>query len=156
MRMDRWRLGVVGIAAFALNGTACGIDIGHSCTDIGCGSGVSARLTPQSGSWQEGQYTLDLTIDERKQECTWRIPNDPPTNYVSCGGGVSVEIPSDADDSVLRVRVGSTPKALGLSLSRDGIVILAESPALTYEESHPNGPDCGVCRSTRVDFTVVD
>jgi hypothetical protein len=154
MQMERWRLGVVGIVAFALNGTACGI--GHSCTDIGCGSGVLATLTPQSGTWQEGQYTLDLTIDGRKQECTWRIPSDSPTGYASCGAGVRVELTSNVDDFALRVLVGSTPKALGLSLSRDGTVILAESPTLTYQESHPNGPDCGVCRSTTVDLTVVD
>jgi hypothetical protein len=154
MQMHRWWLGVVGIAAFVLNGTACGI--GHSCTDIGCGSGVSVTLTPQSGTWQEGQYTLDLTMDGRKQECTLRIPNDSPTGHVSCGGGVRMEFTSNVDDFVLRVLVDSAPKSLGLSLSRDGTVILAESPTLTYQESHPNGADCGVCRSTSVDVTVVD
>lgn len=154
MQMNRWRLGIVGIAALALNGTAC--DIAHSCTDIGCGSGVWATLTPQSGTWQEGQYTLVLTMDGRKQECTLRIPNDSTTGYESCGGGVRMEFTSNVDDFVLRVLVDSTPMALDLSLSRDGTVILAESPTLTYQESHPNGPDCGVCRSASVDLTVAD
>ena len=113
MQMDRWRLGVVGIAAFVLNGTAC--EIGHSCTDIGCGSHVSATLTPQSGTWQEGRYTLVVTMDGRKQECTLQIPNDSPTGYESCGGGVRLEFTSNVDDfrQVKAQQFGAAGRRLG-------------------------------------------
>ena len=65
-----------------------------------------------------GQYTLDVTMDGRKQECTLRTPNDSPTGYESCGGGVRMEFTSNVNDFVLRVLVDSTPKGLGLRLSR--------------------------------------
>lgn len=152
MQMNRW-LGVVGLAAFALGGAACGI--GHYCSDRGCDNrSITATLTPQSGTWQQGEYTLDLTMDGRKERCTFRIPSS--VSSLSCGAGVRVYFARNVDDFALRLLSDLAPKALSLSLSLEGRSVLAESPTLTYEESYPNGPDCGVCRSASVELTVED
>jgi hypothetical protein len=145
--MNRWRRWVGGVALIALAGAGCE----HSCTDIGCGSGVSATLTRESGSWEEGEYTLDLAIDGRDEQCVLQLPDDAGRS-ASCGGGVRVELAT----TTMRVLVADAPKALSITLSRDGGELLSDSPTLTYGESEPNGPDCGVCRSAHVDLTVAD
>jgi hypothetical protein len=58
--------------------------------------------------------------------------------------------------TTLRVLLTGAPKALSITLSRDGGEIFADSPSVKYRESEPNGPDCGVCRSASMDLTVAD
>jgi len=92
---------------------------------------------------------LDLTIDGRDEQCEFRLPDDASSS-ATCGEGVRVQLAT----TTLRVLLTGAPKALSVTLSRDGGEVFADSPTLKYRESEPNGPDCGVCRSASVDLTV--
>lgn len=156
-RLGHW---VVGVAALLLNGTAC--DLGHSCTEIGCASGVSVTLAQGSGAWSEGEYALEVMLDDEKAPCAFAVPGDVPapgsSTDLDCGTGIMAQLvsrSSAANDFEVQLDAYSTPKTLTVELSHDGAEILSTSPPLHYTESQPNGPDCEpVCRNAQVELTV--
>ena len=134
--------------ALALGGVAC--DYGHSCTDIGCESGLTLSVQLASGDWVDGDYVLGAGT----ASCSFSIPRDLPTGSsetgLDCNGGSGWLGPSD-----LQVLLTTTPKVLAIELERDGAAILEEESTPSYTEYKPNGPDCGPsCRGGSVELVV--
>ena len=146
--IGRGRLLVLGMA-LVVTGVAC--DGSRSCTDVGCESGLTLNVRLASGSWADGDYVLDAGAER----CSFRIPRDLPivgaTTTPICRGGTRVLLGT----SGLQLALASTPKTFAIALSRDGSSILSEDATPNYDESTPNGPDCGpVCRQGHVALVV--
>lgn len=158
-RLGYW---VVGVAALLQSGTAC--DDTHSCTLVGCVNGVSVTLGTGSGAWQEGEYAVELSLDDEQVSCAFAVPEDSPvtgsSTTLDCGPGITALLMSrgsTANDFDVQLSSYSEPKTLTVSLSHDGAEILSSSPPVVYIESQPNGPDCEpVCRQARVELTVAN
>jgi hypothetical protein len=136
----------------ALGSAGCIVE--HSCTDIGCQSGVTANLTPSSGAWQKGEYTLQLMLDDEQESCSFRIPEDlPSTSIIDCARGSQTQL-SLALSGPLRLRVTSQPKTWQLALLRDGAPILTDMRTLVYKKSQPNEGCAPICHNASVDLTI--
>ena len=134
--------------ALACGGVAC--DWSHSCTDIGCGSGLNLSVRRAAGTWANGDYVLRAGIER----CSFSVPRDLPAvgsiARPNCGG-TSVLL----GNSGLELSLNTAPKTLAVDLTLDGALILSESSTPSYVESQPNGPDCGpICRQANVDLMV--
>ncbi len=44
-------------------------DLGHSCTEMGCGDGVGVKLTTPDDRWSAGVYSLDVHIGDEHHLC---------------------------------------------------------------------------------------
>jgi hypothetical protein len=135
-------------AGLVFSSVAC--DWSHSCTDIGCASGLTVNVRPASGTWADGDYELSAGAEQ----CTFSIPRDVPSVgsgtldcYRRTSGGVG--------PSGLQLTFEGTPETLAVVLTRDGTAILDETSTPSYAESQPNGPDCGPhCRQGSLDLVV--
>lgn len=151
---------------------------GKACTDIGCSSGVSVLLAPDSGVWQFGDYQLEIRRDGATSSCGFVAPGDLPRDgalqSLDCGRQISADIwprtsctTTRHGDAVsqscspienqydLHLRIEGTPKNLSIQLTRDGEVIVNDSRAPKYGETSPNGPECGpTCRQASVELVV--
>ena len=152
---SRW---VVVVAFLALSNAAC--EVGHSCTDIGCESGVSVSVAPKSGAWRDGHYLLALSLDDKSVTCSFTVPDDLPAkgslslSSLDCGHAPHVQLTSAAADGAMLRLALPDPNTLKIDLSRDDSAILSESPRLHYAENQPN-PGCApTCRNATVDFTA--
>jgi hypothetical protein len=150
--LARW---IAGVGSLALTSAGC---IGeHSCTDIGCQSGVTASVKPSSGAWQKGEYTFQLLLDAEQETCSFRVPEDLPqagsTSVIDCSRGTKTQLLL-AVSGPFRLTLTSQPKTWQVELSRDGAPILRDSRTLMYEKSQPN-EGCGpICHNASVDLTV--
>jgi hypothetical protein len=141
IQSGRW---VILAMALGFGGVAC--DFGHSCTDIGCESGLSLDVRLASGSWADGDYVLSAGTTN----CSFSIPRDVGSSRLDCNGARGSLGPSG-----FQVFLTSTPKMLAIELERDGAAILEEESTPSYTDNMPNGPDCGpACRQGSVDFVV--
>lgn len=135
-------------AGLVFSSVAC--DLSHSCTDIGCASGLTLSLRLASGSWADGDYELSAGAEH----CTFSIPRDVPavgSGTLDCYRRTSGEV----GPSGLQLRFEGTPETLAVALTRDGAPLFDESSTPSYAESQPNGPDCGPhCRQGSVDLVV--
>lgn len=135
--------------ALVVTGVAC--DSSQSCTDIGCESSLTLDVRLASGSWTDGDYVLGAGAER----CSFSVPRDLPkvgaTTTPICSAGTRVLLGA----SGLQLALASTPKTFAIALSRDGSSILSEDATPNYDESTPNGPDCGpVCRQGHVALVV--
>jgi hypothetical protein len=138
------------VAALVCNGAAC--DFSQTCTDVGCETGLTLSVRRASGTWADGDYVLAAGTER----CNFSIPRDLPAvgsiTRPGCDGGTQAQL----GNSGLELSLSTTPKTLAVSLTRDRSVILSETSTPRYQESQPNGPDCGpVCRQADVDLAVL-
>jgi hypothetical protein len=153
--MPRW---VLGVASFALGNVACELE--HSCTDIGCESGVSVSVTSESGAWRAGEYQLQLTLDDETAACDFALPDDQPVAgsaaSIECGHGVRLELRmlSGGEVGELYLGVRAQPKTLKVELSRDGAMVLDESQTLTYQRQQPNAGCEPICHRALAAFSA--
>ena len=130
-----------------------GCDIGQSCTDIGCESGVTVDLSPKTESWQAGQYELRLDLDDKHTTCSFEAPEDLVSQV--CKGDFLINLTGRIDHIELRARTDSwTPKTVHVELSRDGASVLDESQTLKYAENQPNEGCAPICHRAAAAFVV--
>jgi hypothetical protein len=166
--------------AFALTLPGCG---GHACTEVGCSDGLVVQVRRPTSEWAPGAYGLELAFDGHAITCAFTLPADFPATgsvkEIPCQGsvgapGFSVILDQDSIcDTVqrggsetfvcqpvpnrysLRAGLYGTPATAKLVLGLDDGVLLDTELTPTYEESRPNGPDCGpVCRQATVDLEL--
>lgn len=161
---------MTALAGLVLNGAAC--ELGHSCTDIGCGNGVAMVVHPESHTWREGTYTVEIALDDDLRSCRFSVPEDLPatgaTSSFECGlleqlaecnevrNGDAVSQSCELVPGAYRLVLNTygEPANLGVSVARDGDTLLSHEQTLRYTESRPNGPECGpVCRWASVELT---
>lgn len=173
--MRRSRSWLLVAACASLNGAACELE--HSCTEIGCADNVSVRVGPLDQPWPEGDYQLEVALDDLSGSCAFSLPDDLPARgsvtSISCLEGVELGIQQLYEcssrregDAVsqsceplagryeLTLSAYATPEQLSLTLSRDGTQLLSEERELSYATTRPNGPECSPeCRQAEVELT---
>jgi hypothetical protein len=76
MRLISWVL-VALLGGFALyKSTAC--ELGHGCTELGCGDGVFVSAAFADHRWPAGTYELEVTLDDATHVCSFGWPENPP------------------------------------------------------------------------------
>lgn len=70
---------------------------------------------------------------------------ESPVGMFSGTKGVTFEVHAPTDEE---------PTTVALEVTVEGDLVLSESVMPDYEETFPNGPDCGVCRSASVEFVL--
>jgi len=122
----------------------------RACTQIGCVNGFRISLDPGS-DMAAGAYRFEVDIDGALTTCEGNLP------LAACEAGPSITCSSDAvsiGESGCAMEPASqgfgevlfanprNPKAVKLTVSRDGEVIGAGEFTPEYERVQPNGPDC--------------
>jgi hypothetical protein len=150
-----------------------------SCTDMGCISALSVTLRTSDGSWPEGAYDVALSVDGVETVCSFRLPEKLPSSAgastgLNCGTDVRFEIRPESQCEmgcdvntcwqgcrpipgkfVQAISVNGTPSQIELSVVRDGQEILAKHVDPNYQETFPNGPECGpACRHATLEFAI--
>ena len=144
----------------------------HSCTEIGCGDGVSLELAFADHLWPDGAYEIEVALDDVEHVCTFSWPEAAPergsVRSVGCepstlGASISQETDCTGTDQGnvslpcrplvglygLHLAAPGTPKRLQLRATRDGELLTEQALDLVYSVDQPNGPDCGpVCRES--------
>lgn len=128
----------------------------QACTEIGCLDGLTIS-TSLDYVWKPGKYNFDFLIDGRAVKCTGALPLKPcETHSITCSEeGVMITesgcaLPADAQ-GFGDIMLGSGPRTIKLTITRDGESIAAGNWAPKYQTSQPNGPACGpVCRQATV------
>jgi hypothetical protein len=153
------------IGALPLLTGSCGVG-GKACTLIGCSDQLSVRLKTED-SWPDGQYTLDLRVEDSVERCVFTAPDDLPQNgaltQLACGTRVQAMIwprttcvtanhpDGSASNSCqpipgqfeISLQVAGNPKRFGVELWRDDQSLASDTRQPQYERTYPNGPDCG-------------
>ncbi len=120
---------------------------GGSCTLIGCAEdGLVIELTSGSGI-PAGSYRITAGATAGSvgmKQCDFVLPSTGADPDPDCRVGESgVMWP------------GFAPTELTVIVARDGNPAHSDEHVVTYQESRPNGPDCGpVCRSGRLVITL--
>ena len=151
-------------AGLGLAVSAC---LGQTCTLIACSNAVYVNLT-RDGAWPDGAYTLELSFDEELRACEFSVPADLPpggrlaaldcgaegveallrqrstctstvSNDGNSGSGSCTPIP---DQYELSLEIIGNPTSVGVTLSRDGKILLDDTRKPKYEHDYPNGSDC--------------
>jgi len=153
------------LAAMMLASFVASCDV-NDCTDLGCVDQTLVIAAPQSGHWQAGDYTLQLTHDDETAECAFALPDDisDATTLIDCGQGLVVSFSASVkctdsctidDQFELRVAFDSKVTKLRTLLSRDEDVILDDDRTVEYAEFYPNGLECGpACKQARLKLTI--
>lgn len=169
----KWLRYPVSAATLLLLGVGGCEDLGDQCTLIGCADGVMFDILPEDGHWQEGTYALSVVLDSTEFTCEFELPADLPADgrdssiecgnltvsiaqRVTCtetrnGNDVSLSCTRVPDQYDLLLSSYDTPAQSTLTLSRDGEELLSDDRTLDYDETFPNGEECGGgCKQTRV------
>lgn len=167
-----------GVLFSALALAGCEVVGGGVCTLVGCSDGVHGTVAPESGVWEEGEYRLEVVPDGAKSTCQFAVPADLPKSgtitTLDCGSAATATLwartectttqHGDAvshtcdplpDQYELQVDIDGTPSKLAVRLTRGSDTVLDDSRTLSYEETSPNGPECGpTCRQAGFELSV--
>lgn len=170
MKWLRYPLSAASLLLLA--GAACD-GLGQECTEIGCTDGVMFDVLPEDGHWEDGEYTLEVRLDDATYTCEFSLPEAFPTagllTSIPCGG-LTVELAQRRTCSEVRGGTSSsqgcealpdqydlllssygTPAESRITLERDDEPVLSDERTLDYDETFPNGEDCDPgCKQTRV------
>jgi hypothetical protein len=134
---------VLGFAACVVATTPLGC-LTKSCTEAGCTSGISARV---SGT-PVGASLVRACLDAGCVEVPWptrcEAQSEPPLGLSVCSQDDGVMVRLDLGASV-EIANGAS---FQLSIEdADGVLLLQQMESVTFSHSYPNGKDCpGHCR----------
>ena len=130
---------------------SCG-PVGIDCTEMGCVDGLN--ITFNSEIKTHGNYVFVVTLDDVTTTCEYTLPFiSTDGEYGNCDrDGISLTISGTALDesqhSIPYMYIPSSPESVSIEITRDGTSIASDSFSPEYEESAPNGKDCGpICYS---------
>jgi len=177
VRVSRWLM----LVFFALGPDACVEP--HACTEMGCVDSAGFTLHPPDDQWEDGVYALDVTFDDAAYACHFTLP-DAIDSATGQGVAIPLDCAPELDASLdavvtctthsdgssssqtctpipgryyLSVQTLTLAKSLSVSVTLDGGPYFAQSLALSYTVSQPNGPSCEpTCRNATAVFHVPD
>ena len=144
-----------------------------ACTLIGCADIFMASAQRADGSIPDGAHRIEVLVDGTTLKCAFTLPL-AGTAQPSCDAGLSVTIvpaqiciqtQGSAGTSstcnaipgkfVETVMLSGTPGQVHVWQYVDDVPILDVAVAPQYQDSRPNGPDCGpVCRQASLAWTM--
>jgi hypothetical protein len=138
------------VAALAAGLTSLGCDDPwHSCTDIGCTSGVSIAVAPKGSSFVDGDYELELTLDERKVTCNFGVSDDARA-LVACGNGVRLSVSREE----ISISIEGAPQAVTTRLSLEGAPLVNDRRMPEYKRIQPNEGCEPICDNATVELSA--
>ena len=160
MRNSLVCIGIVLLVGAAAAG-GCG---GKVCTLIGCGDGLTASVHSADGSFPSGMHRIELMADGNTWTCTFVYPAALQMQPLCSGFRVEFltrdglhrdPVRCDPGQYVETITVGGTPGQVHVWQYVDDVPILDAAAAPSYEESWPNGPECGpACRQASLSWTL--
>lgn len=176
-RVARALLAAVGLL---LAGNAC---IGGVCTLEDCSNAAWVQIG-RDGAWQEGTYTLEISLEDQEPLITtFVVPDDLPPETQSrlvdfgddrvratfsqrreCTSTGSQDGNSDSgtctpipDAYELELELVGNPKTVGVTLTRDEQTLLSDTRSPKYERDYPNGSNCDEgCSAASYELTFED
>jgi hypothetical protein len=153
-----------------------GCDDPLQCHAVLCTDALGLSLRPADHIWEPGSYTFEFTLGRDRHTCTVELSGELPDSIevdqpkLSCSPRLSAwfsgttcdEQPLTEDGGCASVRdrwfvhveKAGTPQDLKVHVKRDDASILEVEQQVTYQESEPNGPGCGICRGRQLDFAL--
>ena len=143
-----------------------------ACTTRGCTNQFSATLRRADGSFPVGAHRIDVIAGDVTLSCTFNFADGGVT--ATCPSGLDVTVgPATmctefqmgnsvgfrcdpiAGQFVEQLSLRATPTQLRVVQMVDGVVVLDEAMAPTYEAVYPNGPECGSpCQQASATLTL--
>ena len=160
MRNSLVCIGIVLLGGAAAAG-GCG---GKVCTLIGCGYGLTASVHSADGRFPSGMHRIELMADGNTWTCTFAYP--AALQMQPLCSGIRVEFLTETICTETRcdpipgqyvetITVAGTPGQVHVWQYVDDVPILDAAAAPSYEESWPNGPECGpACRQASLSRTL--
>jgi hypothetical protein len=169
--------GVLGAWSLACAGACIG---GRECTEIGCMEGAAISVKTSDGTWPAGKYEMSMSSEGVTHACSITLPDDFPTapgalaqwscdtnlsplmfpesvcTEVRSGTGVSQSCTPIPGKFVLEISPPGSPASFEIKVLRDQQELLNEQRTLTYVDTEPNGPGCGVCRRASAELALAD
>jgi hypothetical protein len=150
------------LASWAPALSGCGV-AGQSCTEIGCGGGVTFKLGKPAAAFTSGlPLTIKACIDaspcsevtvdlKAGGELTCTAVDSPSSSFASC----SVAADGSVELTIMPVEIkepaGSHEAHVTIRDAADAVVLDKTAP-VTINVSYPNGEDCGpACYDGSVD-----
>jgi|SRR4029079_1084859 len=171
------RLSIFGVLLACASTAAVGCDSSSSgpkaCTLIGCADSFTASVQRADGSIPDGAHRIEIVADGKTLHCSFTLPL-AGTAQPTCDAGLGVTVVpgqiciqtgggsgSSATCNVLpgkfveTITLQGTPGQVHVWQYVDDASILDAAVAPQYEDSRPNGPECGpVCRQASVAWTL--
>jgi hypothetical protein len=139
-----------GVTATAL--AACSST--SSCSQHPCPRDL--ELTVKSGTWQAGNYRLDIAYDAVRLVCDIAIPVPSATGLTGDDAGITPEYckvlsgdPGQVDlelGSTLFVRLADLPQTFHVTIHRDTTLLADRDFSPRYNVFYANGRECGECK----------
>ena len=147
--------------AFAIALLAVGLEptlACQSCTEIGCGSGLSLELDPVSPRFANGKYRLTWVSDDQDGACEFEVADDdrcPDWQPSLCVLDSICASAFDDGTGRIEVQLEETPASVQITLEHADAVLLDAELTPDYTTSQPNGPGCDpVCTQAAVTLPV--
>jgi hypothetical protein len=149
-----------------------------ACTLIGCLDQFSASVQRADGSFPSGSHRVEVLADGASLTCTFTFPAANASGggyvYAACPSGLMVSVSpalvcTDVTTNaavthqcdpipgqfVESISLTGTPGQVHVWQYVDDAAILDAAAAPTYQDSQPNGPECGpTCRQASASWTM--
>ena len=149
-----------------------------ACTLIGCFDQFSASVRRADGSFPSGSHRVEVLADGASLTCTFTFPAAAASGggyvYAACPSGLTVSVSAAVTCTdvttgtavshrcepilgqfVESISLTGTPAQVHVWQYVDDAAILDAAAAPTYQDSQPNGPECGpVCRQASALWTM--
>jgi hypothetical protein len=150
----------------------------HSCTEVGCVSGVSVTIRPKTGLFFPGTHEVDVAADGGVVHCSLELSSSLPVNAAvtavcnnpsvfilvsvrtSCTETTTdtarslscVPIPGQFQEVV---RIQGTPGSLRITQRASDRTVVDREVVPIYRDTRPNGPDCDpLCRQATSEWEI--
>jgi len=150
----------IGAALCILAAVVSACDDTHPCTLIGCTDNTSLRL--ESATWEQGQYDIDVSYDERNATCSIAVPVDQDAD--ADAGVIRGEQTHCVSDGTALIRlearrgliltIEGLPAIVQVAVRRDDASLGAFTVRPTVTPWYPNGAGCGTCYKGAAVITI--
>ncbi len=163
--MRAW-LGFLGLIVWGVASCSSDTEPQRVCTAIGCTDGVHVGVL--IGELEDGDYTLQVTLDGAAYECTLSAPDGLPApgtgHALSCSPELQhalvisrsscegADCPPNGPVELSFTPVGF-PENIDLRLERGGELVAEDQAGIEYSQIFPNGPECDDgCKAAGIEF----
>jgi hypothetical protein len=170
------RRGSIGLGVISLLAAAAGCETTKTCTLIACQDNFGAVVQSADGSFPSGVHRVEVLADTASLTCTFTFPIDGGSSTgayaTGCPAGLMIwvgpaQVCSDtnsgteishhcdpiAGHTVETIDVTGAPGQVHVWQYVDDTTILDVAAAPSYQDTHPNGLECGpVCRQASANW----
>jgi hypothetical protein len=129
-------------------------DVGQSCTEIGCGSGVTFTLGKPASTFASGlPLTIEVCIDaapcsavtldaKAGMQPTCTAVDSPSSSFASCSVAADGSVELEMMPTEIKDPTGAHEARVTIRDAADAVVLDKKAPA-SITVAYPNGEECG-------------